>query len=98
MAWSFTGNINGTVLSQSQNLPMIVEGFTLVPKTSGVVNVYKVTLASQQINIMPLNLTINTGEMYEGTNPVVLLATEQIKIQSSVSVDYDFTINNLETP
>lgn len=98
MAWAFSGIINGEVKSQSQDLPMVVTGFTLVPQTTGVVNVYKVTVASQEICIMPLNKTINVGDMYEGTNKVVLLATEQIKIKSSVMFHYDFVIENTEPP
>jgi len=98
MAWPFAGNINGTVVSQSQTLPMIVEGFTITPRVSGVVNVYKLTVGGNQVCIMPLNTAISVGEMWEGTNQTVLLATETIKVHSSSSMDYDFTINNLETP
>ncbi len=98
MAWPFSGNITGTVLSQPQDLPMVIEGFTLVPRVSGVTNVYKIVAGGTEVCIMPLNKTVNIGEMYQGTNQVILLATEQIKIVSAVSVDFDFTINNLETP
>lgn len=96
MSWPFAGTINGTVETLPQDLPMLVTGFTIVPRTTGVVNVYKVTLASQSICIMPFNCQITSGEMYEGTNQVILLATEKIKVQSSVEVDYDFTISNLK--
>ncbi len=98
MSWPFSGIINGEVKSQPQDLPMVLTGFTIVPQTTGVVNVYKVTVASQDICIMPLNSTLNVGEMYEGTNQVVLLAAEQIKIKSSVLVHYDFKIENTEAP
>ncbi len=96
--WSFNGNITGTVLSEQQKLPMLVEGFTLVPRTTGVTNVYKMTVGGQQVCIMPFNKTVNVGEIYQGTNQVVLLPTEQIKIVSAISVDYDFTISNIEAP
>jgi hypothetical protein len=98
MAYPFAGTINGTVTSTSQNLPMIVEGFTLVPRVSGTVNVYKITVGSQEISIIPLNKSVNAGEIYQGTNRTVLLPTELIKIQTTSQFDYDFTINNLKVP
>lgn len=98
MAWPFSGNINGTVDSPSLNLPMAVTSFTLVPKGgAAVVNVYKITQSSQQICVMPNSYNINAAEMYQGTNPIVLLPTETIRVQTSGSVDYDFYIENLKT-
>lgn len=93
----FRGNINGEVLSQSQNLPMLVEGFTLVNKTGGTigVNVY-LMVGGTEVAVMPLNKQLAAGEMYEATNQVIILATEQIKVQTSGSTDYNFYINNME--
>lgn len=98
MAWPFTGNINsGTVDSQSQNLAMTVSSFTLVPKGgSAVVNVYKITASNQTICIMPNNYNISANQMYQATNPTVLLATEKIRVQVTGNVDYDFYVENLK--
>lgn len=100
MAWPFTGNINGTVTSQSQNQPMIVENFLIVNKTGGaaVFNVYKITIGAAQISMSPLNKSLSAGEVYESIRPFVMLATELIKIQSAASIDYDFNISNTQAP
>lgn len=97
--WPFRGTINGTVLSQSQNLPMVIENFSLVNKDSGAVtvNVY-LLMGAAQVCIMPLNKSISAGANYESERPVVLLATEQIKISTSGSVDYDFNLSNTQAP
>lgn len=97
MSYPFRGNINGTVLSQSQNLPMMIENFSLVNKDAGaaIVNVYLLR-GVNQICIMPLNKSISAGSNYESIRPTILLATEQIKVQSSAAIDYDFLISNTE--
>lgn len=97
MVWNFSGNINGTVTSVAQNLPNQIDSFSIVNKAAGatVFNVYKITTGGG-ICISPLNKSLAASEIYEVTRGVVLLATEKIKIQTSGSVDYDFTISNLQ--
>lgn len=96
MPLSFSGNTSSSATSEEQPLPMKVDYFTLVPKVSGVVNVYKITIDDAQICMIPLNTAVTSGQMWEGTTQIILLATEKIKVQTSVSLDYSFTINNLE--
>lgn len=97
MAWPFCGNIYGTVQSQQQNLAMEVTSFTLANRQSVAIfaNVYKITQSGAQLCIMPFSQEIGVSQMYQGDNPVVLLPTETLKIQTTGSCDYDFKINNL---
>lgn len=97
--WRFRGNINGTVTSPSQALPMVVENFSLVNKGGGAVtvNVYSLIGASQ-ICMMPMSKSISAGSNYESIRPFVLLATERIKLQTDGEIDYDFNISNTESP
>ena len=96
MAYHFRGNINGTVVSEAMSLPMVINSFSLVNRAASgvVVNVYLISGASQ-VAIMPFNQALTVSQMYEGTREVVMLAAEQIKVQTNGSVDYDFTIENL---
>lgn len=98
MAWPFSGNVYGTVQSQPQELAMLVSSFTLVNKMPSAinVNVYKITKTGNELSMMPFGKSINQQEMYQGTNPFVLLPTETIKVQTTGSCDYDFYIENLE--
>ena len=41
---------------------------------------------------MPLNQQIGSSEMYEGTEEIAILPTEQIKVETGGSCDYDFNI------
>lgn len=95
MAYHFRGNINGSVSSSPMNLPMSISSFSLVNKSASAVtvNVYMINDISQ-VSISPLNQSLSAAEMYEGTREVVMLASEQILIQTTGSVDYDFTIEN----
>jgi|SRR6185503_5262448 len=97
--WPFRGNINGVVLSQSQDLPMVIENFTLVNMTGGsvVCNVYLIK-DSRTVVIAPYGGTINANGIYTSEIPRVLEKGEQIKLATSGLVDYDFEINNLEIP
>lgn len=96
MAYHFRGNINGSVSSDAMSLPMVISSFSLVNKAASgvVVNVYMINGVSQ-ISVIPLNQALTASQMYEGTREIVMLASEQIMVQSSGSVDYDFTIENL---
>lgn len=94
--YPFKGNINGTVNSTSQNLPMLVTNFKLINKESSTigVNVYLLSGAHQYCR-MPLNTQLNAGEMFYADTPFVMLASELIKVQTSGNTDYDFTISNM---
>lgn len=99
MSYPFRGNISGTVLSEGQSLPMIIDYFSLVNNTGGTigVNVYLVS-ATEEISITPVDLQIADSKMYEGTGKVVMLKNDQIKIVSTGDCDYNFTINNMMIP
>jgi hypothetical protein len=96
MKWNFSGNTSGTTTSDSQDLPNLIESFSVVNKTAGAItfNIYKIE-SIYNISITPLNKSLGAAEIYESTRPVVLLATELIKVQVSGSTDFDFTISNL---
>lgn len=96
--WPFRGSINGTVLSQQQDLPMVIDSFSLVNMTGGTVgaNVYMIN-NNIQVAVMPNNYQINAGAIYEHTRGVVMRKNEQIKLVTTGQVDYDFTISNLPT-
>ena len=100
MAYSWNGNTSIIVTSDQKNLPMIVDNFLIVNKAGGatVFNVYKITAEATEICMSPLNKSLGTGEIYESERPFVMLATEQIKIQPSGNIDYDFTISNTQAP
>jgi len=96
MIWNWSGNINGLAICPVQNIPNQINSFSIVNKDAGATtfNVYKITVGGD-ISISPLSKSLSAAEMYEGTREVVLLATEQIKVQTSGNVDYDFTIKNI---
>lgn len=96
--WHFRGNVYGTVESIRQSLPMTIESFTLVNKggSSVTVNVYMV--GDNTVCVAPFNQSLAVGSMYENERQIVMLATEQIRVQTSGSIDYDFTINNIDIP
>tara|TARA_R110000868_G_scaffold29955_1_gene111386 strand:- start:384 stop:689 length:306 start_codon:yes stop_codon:yes gene_type:complete len=97
MAYSFRGNINGSAVSDAVSLPTVINSFSVVNKTAATIglNVYVIN-GAQQTCIAPNNLQLESGSMAFCERQIVLLATEQIKVQSSGSVDYDFTIDNLK--
>lgn len=97
--FAFTGNTSATVDSQSIQLPTLVNNFLLVNKTAGTIgiNVYKVKISgSGVVCIAPLNKQLAAGEVYHSDREVVLLPTEQVRLSVSGSVDYDFTLSNLQ--
>ena len=95
--YPFRGKISGTVDSVSQDLPMLIEGFTLANMTGGTIgcNVYML-FNSQLVAVAPNNLQLATAEMYEATNKIVMRPTEQIRLVTTGMVDYDFAISNLK--
>ena len=99
--WHFRGSINGTVDSVAQDLPMLIESFRINNGTVGSVtfNVYMISGGGSSVLLSPLNKSLSSGEKYEETESIVMLATEKIRVQSSGGViAYDFTINNTEAP
>ena len=94
---SYTGNTSGTFISPQKNLPFVLENFSIVNKTGGSVsiNVYKLINNSSLYCIAPFSNSINANESYENYRQTVLLAYEQIKLESSGDVDYDFTLTNM---
>ena len=91
----FKGQNTNLAFSSPQNLPKIIENFSIVPKVgSAVANVYLLS-GIYQICIMPSNYNINANDMYLQQRQIVVLAGEQIKIQTSSLVDYDFNINDM---
>ncbi len=92
------GTINGTATSPVlASLPRLINNFSIVNKTGSAVtmNVYLFTNSSS-VCIAPNNYSLSANAMYQQTEPIVQLVTEQIKIEVSGQVDYDFTISNIE--
>lgn len=94
---SFTGNTSDAFTSTRKALPFVLENFSIVNKTNSdvYVNVYKVINLNSLYSIMPLNTQLQAGEMYEGDRSVCILATEQIRLETTGNVDYDFTMSNM---
>lgn len=97
MSLPFTGNTSTSATSEAVSLPMVSNSYSLVNKSGGAitVNVYKIT-GDGSFCVAPLNKALSAGEIYESERPVIILATQQMRVQVSGSVDYDFNISNLE--
>lgn len=97
--YPFRGNISGTVDSIALDLPTVIESFRINNNTLGAVtfNVYMISNSGSTI-LSPLNKSLSAGEKYEETEAIVMLAAEKIRVSSTASVAYDFTINNTEAP
>lgn len=99
MAWHFRGNTSTEAVSSIKDLPMMINSFAIVNKTGGSVNVnvYMINAdAGTSFSIAPLSGAIASGELYESQREVVMLAGEQVKLMTTGSVDYDFTIKNMK--
>lgn len=99
MAFPFKGRTSAIVTSSINNLPKYTDSFTIANNGASTVfvNVYLINASlATEVRIAPGPIELASGEMYEGTNNVVILASEQIKIHPTGSVDYNFTINDLE--
>lgn len=95
---SFKGSNATLAFSGVSDLPKVIENFSIVPKSgSTTVNVYLLS-GIYKICVMPNNYNINANDMYLQERPIVMLAIEQIMIQSSSPVDYVFNIDNLQAP
>lgn len=99
MAFPFRGNTNGIATSPVQNLPNMIDSFRIVNKSGATIGVsvylFQTDAPVNQVSIAPSPITLGASEMYEEIKGIVLLPTEQIKVQAGGSVDYDFTIKNL---
>lgn len=97
--WKFTGNISGTVDSLSQNLPMVIQNFTLVNMTGGAVvcNVYLIQ-GSRNVQIMPNNKSIDANGIYTDDIPRTLEIGETIRLATSGNVSYLFNLENTFAP
>lgn len=76
---------------------MILENFCVVNKTNVYIqiSVYKIVNLTSMYCISPLNYTIKNNESYESQRQVVILASEQIRLETTGEVDYDFTMSNM---
>lgn len=94
---SYTGNTLDTFISPKKNLPFVLENFSIVNKTGGAVsiNVYKVINDNSLYCIAPFSQSVSANQSYQNLRPTVLLAYEQIKLEASGNVDYDFTLKNM---
>jgi len=96
MAWAFRGNTASMATSEAKKLPMVISSFTLANKAAAgiVANVYMIS-GVNLYHIAPANLSLGVSEMYQGDNQIVMLATEQIRVQTSGSTDFNFFIDNM---
>lgn len=97
LPFAWRGNTSNTATSPVQNLPNMLDSFSIVNKTVGGIgfNVYLINGVSQ-ICLTPNTTELAQGEMALFDRQVVVLASEQLKIQTSGSVDYDFTFKGLK--
>lgn len=99
--FSWKGNVNGSAISPAQQLPTILDNFRLVNVSGGTatVNVYLIDNLANLRAIAPFGNSIAAGNMYsESSSNIVVLASEQIRVQTSGSFDYDFNFDNLAIP
>jgi len=97
MAFPLKGNTSTNWQSPSYNLPMWINGFSIVNKTVGVVgvDVYLIAADSSENWIAAYGMSICPGNMYYQNRSIPLLATETIKVVTNGSVDYNFTLDNM---
>jgi uncharacterized cupredoxin-like copper-binding protein len=99
MAWPFRGNTSSEAISSLKDLPMMITSFAIVNKEASAVgvNVYMINAtAGTSYCVAPLSEQIAAGEMYSSDREIVMLAGEQVRLATSGSVDYDFTIKNMK--
>lgn len=93
----WAGVTSGIATSPVLKLPRLINNYTIVNKTAGAVGVSVYLIGGvAEINISEVNKQISAGGIYENEVPRVMLATQQIKVQASGSVSYDFTLSNIE--
>jgi hypothetical protein len=97
MPLPFKGNITGTVTSPVYNLPFKITFFTVANKNAGSTTIdLTVTDGVENLSISPQSLLLSEGDMLEGCSQQIMEAGSQIKIVSNASVDYFFTIENMQ--
>lgn len=97
--WKFTGQISGTVDSQVQTLPMVIQNFTLVNMTGGAVvcNVYLIQ-GSRTVAIAPYGGSISANQVFTDEIPRTLDAGEVVRLATNGLVSYLFNIENTQAP
>ena len=99
MPFVFRGNINGEVSSTVYNLPFKIKFFTVANKNGGQVNInIWIKNNSEQLSIVPENLSLNDGDMLQGDYAQIFEAGNQIVLSSNGSVDFYFTVENVLPP
>jgi hypothetical protein len=96
--FQFKGNTSSLAISPQKAVPMLIRDFCLVNKSgaTATVNVYLMLEDSSQISILDSPKSLNAGEMYsQSQRQIVMLATDRIKIHSSASMDYVFSLDNV---
>lgn len=101
VAFIFRGNTSTAATSPQFNLPMQIEGFSLVNKTAAAigVNVYIIDYnSSAQISVAPYGAQLAANQMYEGTQRIYINPNDQVRVVTNGSTDYYFNMNNVEVP
>lgn len=79
-----------------ESLPRLINNFRVVNKTGGSVTVSAYLFSdSYSVAIMPISYQIGQNGMYQQTEPIVQLVTEQIRVEVSGECDFDFTLSNI---
>lgn len=94
---SFKGVINGTVTSVVYNLPFKILYMKVANLNAGntVVNI-TIEDGYNSVYIAPKDLTLSSGDFIQDSTGQVMDAGNQIKISTSGSVSYYFTIENIQ--
>lgn len=97
MPTPFKGTINGTVMSQVYTLPFMITYCNIVNKNAGTTTLnLSVYNGSTDVLLLPQNLQLSEGDMVTGDFEQVMEAGNQIKVSTNASVDYYFTIKNIQ--
>lgn len=92
---TFKGNTSGSVRQVANNIPSGVLTYSVVNKSGGaaVVNIYISDNSGTDISVVPLNLTLSTGDALYSSNGIRVSAGSSIFITTTASVDYYFNID-----
>ena len=99
MSFPIRGNTSVTFEWINGNLPLMINSFGIVNngQSSVSVNVYLIKSQTQDaVRICPASLAISSGEMYEGTREIVMLAADTLRLTTTGSIGYDFTMSNIQ--
>lgn len=97
--FKFQGNTSTQATSDQMNLPTVINNYSVANKSAVNVyfNVYLITGVGE-LNINPMDSGLSPNQMYSDERNIVVLATEQIRVQTTGSVDYMFNMQNIEVP